>query len=221
MEARFSSLLTNDVACFFISAGLLVCYHLFLRQKLKSDSGYTIQAVNAEARRSWVEGVMNREGCEILAVQTLRNAIMGSTFLGTTAVFLMIGSLTLTGQGGNLEHTWHALNLLGAVKAELWLGKILLLLVDFLIAFMCFAQAIRLNIHVGYMINVPKNDPRRLAPKFVASQLNRAGRYHWMGMRAFYFAAPLVFWIFGPLYMVGASVVAVVILYRLDRAPAM
>lgn len=107
----------------------------------------------------------------------------------------------------------------GAVKAELWLAKILLLLLDFLIAFMCFAQAVRLNIHVGYMINVPKNDPRRLTPQFVASELNRAGHCHWMGMRCFYFAAPMVFWLFRPLYMIGASMAAVAILYNLDRAP--
>lgn len=218
MEGHVGWLLTNDLACFAFSASLLAGYQLFLRHKLKSDPGYTIQAINAQARSAWVEGIMRREGAEILAVQTLRNGIMGPTFLGSTAVLLMIGSLTLTGQGDNLEHTWHALNLFGTVKAELWLSKVLLLLLDFLVAFICFAQAVRLNIHVGYMINVPKDDPRRLSPQFVAAQLNRAGRYHWMGMRAYYFAAPLVFWLFGPMFMVGASVVAVAILYRLDKA---
>ncbi len=219
MEPRLVSVLSNDLACFVFSAILLVSYHLFLRHKLRTEPGYTIQAVNATARSAWVDSIMNGDGYEILAVQTLRNSIMGATFLGSTAVILMIGSLTLTGQADKLEQTWHALSFLGAAKAELWLAKILLLLLDFLIAFMCFAQAIRLNIHVGYMINVPQNDPRRLTPQFVALQLNRAGHYHWMGMRSFYFAAPLVFWLFGPLYMVGASIAAVVILYHLDRAP--
>jgi len=219
MDSQLVRLLTNDLACFAFSAALLAGYHLFLRHKLRTDPGYTIQAVNAQARRAWVEGIMNRDGAEILAVQTLRNAIMGPTFLGSTAVLLIIGSLTLTGQGDRLEHTWHALNLFGAVKAQLWLTKILLLLLDFLVAFMCFAQAVRLNIHVGYMINVPRDDPRRLSPQFVAAQLNRAGHYHWMGMRSFYFAVPLVFWLFGPVFMVGASVVTAAILHRLDHVP--
>lgn len=219
MPAQLNSLLTNDLACFVFSAGLLVIYHLFLHHRLKADPGYTIQAVGATVRSAWVEGVMNRDGNEILAVQTLRNAIMGSTFMGSTAVLLMIGSLTLTGQGDKLENTWHSLNLFGAVKAELWLTKILLLLFDFLIAFMCFAQAVRLNVHVGFMLNVPKNDPRHLSPQFVASELNRAGHYHWFGMRCFYFASPLAFWLFGPLYMIGASIVAVAVLYHLDRLP--
>jgi len=218
MDAQFLRLLTNDLVCFLFSASMLAGYQLFLRRKLRTDPDYTIKAVNSQARSAWVEGIMNRDGTEILAVQTLRNSIMGPTFLGSTAVLLMIGSVTLTGQGDGLQHTWHSLNLFGAVKAELWLTKILLLLLDFLIAFMCFAQAVRLNIHVGYMINVPRSDPRRLSPQFVAGQLNRAGHYHWMGMRAYYFAAPLVFWLFGPIYMAGASLVTVAILFRLDRA---
>ncbi len=210
---------SSDLIGFALSATLLIAYHLFLRHKLKTDPAYTIQAVNATARAAWVEGVMGREGQEVLAVQTLRNAIMGPTFLGSTAVLLMIGTLTLTGQGDKLEYTWHSLNIIGAVKQELWLAKLLLLLLDFLIAFMCFAQAVRLFIHVGFMINVPARDPRRNSPQFVAAQLNRAGTYHWMGMRAYYFAVPAAFWLFGPHFMVVASIAAVVMLHHLDHAP--
>lgn len=219
MGKTIFQILSNDLISFAFSAAILVAYHLFLRYKLKADSGYTMQAVNATARLAWVESMMSREGQEVLAVQTLRNSIMGPTFLGSTAVLMMIGTLTLTGQGDKLEHGWHALNLVGAVHRELWLAKVLLLLLDFLIAFMCFAQAIRMFIHVGYMINVSARDPRRNSPQFVGTQLNRAGHYHWMGMRAYYFAAPLAFWLFGPHFMVAASIVVVAILHHLDRAP--
>lgn len=219
MGMTIFQILSNDLISFAFSAAILVAYHLFLRHKLKTDPGYTIQAVNATARLAWVESVMSREGQEVLAVQTLRNAIMGPTFLGSTAVLLMIGTLTLTGQGDKLEHGWHALNIVGAVHQELWLAKIILLLLDFLVAFMCFAQAVRLFIHVGFMINVPAQDLRRNSPQFVGKQINRAGHYHWMGMRAYYFAAPLAFWLFGPQFMAAASIVTVAILYNLDRAP--
>ena len=219
MERTLLEIFSNHLLSFAFSAAVLVIYHFFLRYKLKHDPAYTIQAVNATARTAWVEYVMSKEGQEVLAVQTLRNAIMGPTFLGSTAVLLMIGTLTLTGQSDKLELTWHALNIFGASQPELWLAKILLLLMDFLIAFMCFAQAVRLFIHVGFMINVPARDARRSSPQFVAAQLNRAGFYHWMGMRAYYFAAPLAFWLFGPHFMVAASIVAVAILHHLDRAP--
>lgn len=212
-------ILNSDLIGFAFSATLLVAYHLFLRHKLKTDVAYTIHAVNVMTRAAWVEGVMSKPGQEILAVQTLRNAIMGPTFLGSTAVLLIIGTLTLTSQGDNLEHTWHSLNVIGAVERELWLSKILLLLLDFLIAFMSFAQSVRLFIHVGFMINVPAGDARRKSPQFVATQLNRAGTYHWIGMRAYYLAAPLAFWLFGPHFMVAASIAAVAFLHHLDYAP--
>ena len=210
--------LGNDLVSFGFSAVLLVGYHLFLRYKLRTDPTYTIQAVNAAARAAWVEGVMGTPNQEILAVQTLRNAIMGPTFFGTTAILLLMGTVTLTGQADRLEETWHTLNVIGTARAELWLAKLLLLLMDFLFAFLCFAQAVRLFIHVGFMINVPPSDPRRNSPQFVSAQLNRAGIYHWLGMRAFYCAVPLVFWLFGPHFMVVATVVTVLVLYHLDRA---
>lgn len=210
--------LGNDLVSFGFSAVLLVGYHLFLRYKLRTDPAYTIQAVNAAARAAWVESVMGTPNQEILAVQTLRNAIMGPTFFGTTAILLLMGTVTLTGQADRLEETWHTLNVIGTARAELWLAKLLLLLMDLLFAFLCFAQAVRLFIHVGFMINVPPSDPRRNSPQFVSAQLNRAGVYHWLGMRAFYCAVPLVFWLFGPHFMVVATIVTVLVLYHLDRA---
>ncbi|MFN7085482.1 MAG: DUF599 domain-containing protein [Burkholderiales bacterium] len=220
MQQTLIQLLGNDLIGFALSAAILVAYHLFLRHRLKTDPAYTIQAVNATARLAWVESVMGREGHEVLAVQTLRNAIMGPTFLGSTAVVLMIGTLTLISQGDKLEHGWHALNVIGAVQRELWLAKVLLLLLDFLIAFMCFAQAIRLFVHVGFMINVSAQDSRRNSPQFVGAQLNRAGHYHWLGMRAYYLAVPLAFWLFGPHFMLAASIIEVVVLHHLDHAPS-
>jgi uncharacterized membrane protein len=214
------NLLGND----FVGAGasvlLLVAYHAFLRFKLQRDPLYTIQAVNAVARATWVETVMTAGNKDILAVQTLRNSIMGATFLSSTSVLLIIGVLTLSGQGENLGVTWHSLNLFGATHAELWLTKLLALLLDMLVAFFSFAQAIRLYHHVGYMINVPMTTKHRaFTPQHVALHLNRAGRFYAIGMRAYYVAVPLVFWLFGPHFMLLSTVVLIPILYYLDRTP--
>jgi uncharacterized membrane protein len=51
------------------------------------------------------------------------------------------------------------------------------------------------------------------------AQLNRAGIYYRVGMRAYYFTVPLLFWLFGPLLLLGATVLLVYFLYHLDRAP--
>src|SRR5690554_998754 len=88
-------------------------YHLYLKLRLLRHPDYTVQAVNREARRRWVERVMADEGNTILGVQTLRNSTMAATFLASTAVLLIMGTLSLTGQADELADTWHALNLGG------------------------------------------------------------------------------------------------------------
>jgi len=212
--------LGNDLVGAGASLVLLVLYHAFLRIKLRGDPLYTIQAVNALARAAWVESVMTAGNKDVLAVQTLRNSIMGATFLSSTSVLLIIGVLTLSGQGGNLGTTWHSLNIFGATHAELWLTKLLALLLDMLVAFFSFAQAIRLYHHVGYMINVPMTMKHRaLTPQHVALHLNRAGKFYAVGMRAYYVSVPLVFWLFGPHFMLLSTVILIPILFYLDRAP--
>ena len=212
--------LANDFAGAAVSIFLLVAYHLALRFQLRRDPLYTIQAVNALARAAWVETVMTAGNKDVLAVQTLRNSIMGATFLSSTAVLLIIGVLTLSGQGDKLVSTWQALNVFGSVHAELWLTKLLALLLDMLVAFFSFAQAIRLYHHVGYMINVPMTMKHRaFTPAHVALHLNRAGALYAIGMRAYYVAVPLVFWLFGPHFMLLSTLILIPLLFYLDRAP--
>jgi uncharacterized membrane protein len=210
----------NDIGSLATSALLLAAYHLYLRHKQKRDPSYTVQAINRMARTIWVKTLMASGKPDVIAVQTLRNSTMAATFLASTAVLLIIGVLSLSGQGDKLSSTWHALNVYGAAHTELFLVKLLLLLLDLFTVFFSFTLAIRLYNHVGYMINVPYTlDHKAISPDHVAEHLNRAGSYYSIGMRAFYFIIPLVFWLFGPHLMLIATVGLIIVLYRIDRAP--
>jgi len=79
-----------------------------------------------------------------------------------------------------------------------------------------FSQSIRLMSHVGVVISVPMTTMR---PAFVAAMLIQAGRYHTRGMRCYYFAAPLLFWLFGPLLLLLSTCALVGALYYLDKSP--
>lgn len=209
----------GDVIGFGVSALLLGLYHLYLYRKVRRNPAYTLQAVNHAVRSAWVIQVMADEGKDILAIQTLRNSTMAATFLASTAVLLIIGTLTLSGQADKLDATWHALNIFGAASAELWVIKLLVLIVNFFVAFFSFSVSIRLFNHVGYHINIaPAGRPKWLTPERVAAHLNAAGRFYSLGMRGFYFSVPLVFWLFGPVFMVAATLGLIAVLYRLDRA---
>jgi uncharacterized membrane protein len=211
---------TNDIASFLASALLIVAYHIFLRYKIKRDPSYTVQAVNKIARSAWVDTIMEDEKNGVLAVQTLRNSTMAATFLASTSVLLIIGVLTLSEQGDKLEAHWHALNMVGAINPQLWMVKLLLLLLDLFVAFFGFSMAIRIYNHVGFLINVPvRLNHKMITPAHVATHLNRAGHFYSMGMRAYYFLVPLVFWLFGPHFMLVSTLVLILALYRIDRAP--
>lgn len=195
---------------------------MYLRRLTRRDATSVLSNFAAVARSEWVKVIMSTQDSSLLAIQTLRNSTMSATFLASTAVLLMVGVLTLSGQSTNLETTWHVLNFAGALRPEVWLAKILMMLIVLFFAFFCFSNAIRIFNHVGYIINVrgPGDGSNRYAPTLVASELNRGGKYFSLGTRAYYYLIPLVCWLFGPLYMVISTIILVMVLLPwVDRVP--
>lgn len=215
-----SHVLFNDIGSLVLSLLILIAYHLYLRFKIRSNPTYTVQALNRIARTAWVETMMASGQPDVIPVQTLRNSTMAATFLASTAILLIIGVLTLSGQADKLGSTWHSLNMFGAKHPELFLTKLLFLLSDLFTVFFSFTLAIRVYNHVGYMINVPLSlNHHAISPQHVAEHLNRAGSYYSIGMRAFYFMVPLIFWLFGPHFMLLSTIGLTIVLYRIDRSP--
>lgn len=207
-----------DTLAVAVSIVLVAIYYARLIARTRRDPTSSIHGVNELARGLWVKHVMSNPSKDVMAVQTLRNFIMGASLMATTAAFLILGTLTLTGQAENISRSWHSSALYGSSSAELWIIKVMCLLADFIIAFFAFAMAIRFANHVVFMVNVPGpwSHPE-LSPEGVAERLNAAGRHFAMGMRAFFFAVPLVFWLFGPVFFVVATAGLVLALHRLDR----
>jgi uncharacterized membrane protein len=207
-----------DLGAVVFCLSLVVGYYLFMWSRARKDPTYTIHGVNELARTLWVHNVMTNTGKDVMAVQTLRNFVMAASLMATTATFLMVGTLTLSGQTETISRSWHVLNIVGSHAAELWILKVMCLLLDFIIAFFAFAMTVRLSNHVLFMLNVPDySHHHELAPANVARRLNRAGHFFALGLRAFFFAVPLVFWLFGPALLVAATIGIVITLYFLDR----
>jgi uncharacterized membrane protein len=210
-----------DLLALTLCVAMVSAYYYFLMRKVSKDATYTIHRVNELARSLWVIHVMNSPDKDIMAVQTLRNFVMGASLMASTAALLIIGTLTLSGQADNIARSWHALNLFGSHGAAIWIIKVLCLLMVFITAFFSFSMSVRLANHVVFMINVPDTEAHRsLSPQAVAKRLNAAGNYFAIGMRAFFFAVPLVFWLFGSVFLVAATALLILILHRLDRGDA-
>lgn len=212
----------NDLVAVFLVATLLIGYQIYLRSVSRRDSLAVLSNAATLARNAWVETVMANHADAVLAIQTLRNSTMAASFLASTAILLMVGALTLTGQAKSLQATWHFLNIFGTLAPELWLIKLLAILLLLFYAFFSFTNSIRINNHVGYMVSIRQDDGRKLfSPLMVASQLNLGSDYFRAGIRAYYYLVPLVFWLFGPIYMVASTLILVFsLLPKIDLTPS-
>lgn len=209
-----------DLLALACSAVMIAAYYIGLFVRTRRDATYSIHFVNDLARKLWVESVMGNSGKDVMAVQSLRNFIMYGILMVSTTTLLIIGTLTLSGQEVLMSGSLHALNSMGSSSRELHVVKIIFLLADFVVAFFSFMLSIRLANQVLFMINIPSEsrEPHAaLSPGHVANRLNRAGRLLAVGMRAYFFAVPLVFWLFGPAFLVLSTVGLIIALSRIDR----
>lgn len=212
--------LNLDAFAIILCGALLLFYYLFLFLRIRRNPEFSIHSVNQKVRLLWVRDVMKNRGKDVMAVQTLRNMEMAASFKASSAILLILGTLTLSGQADTMAKAWHALNLGGSPAPGWWSIKILSLLTVLIVAFFAFAMVVRLLNHVVFMINVPEEALNGLlTPEKIAQRLNRAGAFYSIGMRAYFIAVPLAFWLFGPLFLLGATSGLVVVLYYLDRNP--
>ncbi|KAL4594591.1 hypothetical protein ACB092_12G029900 [Castanea dentata] len=206
----------------FVPSGLVVMlsYHMWLLYRIVKHPNKTVIGINTFNRRFWVQAMMedvSKNG--VLAVQTLRNNIMASTLLASTAIMLSsLIAVLMTSRSWDKS----ALLVFGDMSELGFSIKFFSILVCFLVAFLFNVQSIRYYSHASILINVPfkkmslDHHYQHLTSEYVAKAVNR-GSYFWsLGLRAFYFSFPLFLWIFGPIPMFLSCFVLVFMLYFLD-----
>ena len=198
------------------TAVVFIIYHMHLYKKVRRAPLTTAIGITNHARHLWVEGVITDKR-DILAVQTLRNQVMATTFLASTAILICLGSFSAAFRPGVFLEVSHALNLLGTKTETLWMFKLMLLGIIFFVTFFNFTLSIRYNNHAGFMINTFQQNDATVSAEAVTQVLNHGALHYTIGMRGFYISVPLALWLFGPSWMLVASLILVIVLYRLDR----
>lgn len=157
----------------------------------------------------------DNEKKNILAVQTIRNAIMGSTLMATTSILLSSGLAAIISSTYSVKQPIGD-SVYGAHGEAVVAMKYVVLLLFFLLAFLCYSLSIRFMNQVNFLINVPLGDTCPVSTEYVTELLERGFMLNAMGNRIFYVAMPLLLWIFGPVLVFLSSATMVPILYNLD-----
>ncbi|CAL8996615.1 unnamed protein product [Prunus brigantina] len=191
-------------------------YHAWLWHKVRTDPQSTIIGINTNGRRFWVSAMMkDNEKKNILAVQTLRNTIMGSTLMATTSILLCCGIAAVISSTYSVKKPLNDA-VYGAHGEFMVALKYVTLLTLFLFAFMCHSLSIRFINQVNILINSPQDPMSLVTSEYVSELLEKGYLLNTVGNRLFYAALPLLLWIFGPVLVFLCSATMVPVLYNLD-----
>ncbi|KAJ9537191.1 hypothetical protein OSB04_029924 [Centaurea solstitialis] len=190
-------------------------YHFWLWHKVRTQPLSTVIGANVHGRRLWVSTIMkDNEKKNILAVQTIRNTIMGSTLMATTSILLCSGLAAVISSTYSVKKPLND-TIYGAHGEFMVALKYVTLLVLFLFSFMCHSLSIRFISQVNFLINCPQ-DSTIVTSTYVSELLEKSFTLNAIGNRLFYCALPIVLWIFGPLLVILCSSTMVLVLYNLD-----
>ena len=195
---------------------VLTGYHIFWIYQMRRAPLRTYRGVTRHLRRVWVESIINQKR-DILSVQTLRNWIMASSFLASTAMIIGLGLLSFLVKPDHISEIPFEFTLMFTHMKTLFMAKLMLLMVHFFFAFFSFTLSIRYMNQINFMINVPVDCDPMLTPEFIAHTLDIGMLHYTMGMRAYYLSVVVTLWLFGPVWMFLGSLVMVVVLYKLDH----
>jgi uncharacterized membrane protein len=225
MSGSFGFLVDNwryvaDLGTFALCALMVAIYQWRLARRVRRNPDVTVQGMNAAARAAWVRRVTEDRDLHTMAVQTFRNSTMAASLMASTAVLLIFGILNFSTSVDKVAAFGRGISTWGSHEPGMWVFKLMVLIVDFFVAFFAFALAIRGYHHAGFLLNVPL-DPKHggVSVQKITNMLHRTARYYSIGMRTYYLAVPLLLWLFGPIWMLIATVALLVVLNHLDHLP--
>jgi len=194
----------------------LIAYHGHWIHQVRRSPLKTYMGITKRLRRMWVESIM-QDRRDILAVQTLRNWTMASSFLASTAILIGLGLLSLWFRPEYTHELPFEFSQVFTRIRTLFAVKLMLLIVDFFFAFYSFCLSIRYLNHINFMINVPLECDPGISVEYVTHTLDIGVMHYTLGMRAYYLAVIFTLWLFGPQWMLLGTVVVLFFLYNLDH----
>lgn len=187
-------------------------YEARLRYTAHHNPAATAGSVHRIMRGEWVEALSRHPGSEILAVQALRNSLMSATINASTAVLVLMGSISLMVSRRDGSAAVHAFSLRLALE--------FMLVSTLCAAYVCAAIAMRYYNNAGFAMSLPVGSPERAAREQpAASYVQRAGILYSWSLRCFLYAIPVAVGLLSPPSMPVAALALIIVLTLFDRAP--
>lgn len=193
-----------------VTVAILLLYDLLLVWARRRLPARVQRARHVRLRTDWFEALSAQRGSEILAVQTLRNAVMAASMTASTAALGLMGTVTLA------VSSFDSVGALRMVTPRLALE--LLLMLQLFAALVCSALSVRYFNHAGFIAGMPVDSPQRRDWSATGIEyLRLGGLFYGRGLRYLVLVAPPVAAIAHPLAGPVAGVVAVGFLVVFDR----
>lgn len=201
--------LLADALAFIVFCVVTLGYHWFYLKVIEHHPTWSVRARMHEHRRNWVEMALKR-GERIMAVQTLRNLIMTSTFLASTMILLVafIANFVVLQEPSKTLHFAETPTVFYGGTPIPFKGALLLLLYAF--AFVMFLTSLRTLSHMSILVGVDAEQIRLIEQEdphaFLARRLNQIESLTTYGRRAVYFSIPVIGWFFSPWIFLALTV---------------
>ncbi|GAD24573.1 DUF599 domain-containing protein [Acidovorax sp. MR-S7] len=197
----------------FCTAALLISYEVSLALARRRCSVFITRSAYAKLREDWLVAVSNQKGSEILAVQTLRNAVMSATVTASTAALGLMGGLTLSIPTLRTEFG-------GGAGPQLTpqLAMELTLLALLFFSLVLSVMAVRYFGHAGFIVGMPVGSDARVQWMAMGTAyVRKAGDLYSVGLRQLVLVAPVTAFMLHPMAGPVASVLVCTVLFGFDR----
>ena len=198
------------------SLALFLAYHAYFLWQIRRRADRTVIGQAKQWRRGWLERMIARQD-NIGVIQAFRNWLMSASFLASASLLITAGLLGFLASSDKISQFIHEMNFLGMRTTGAFSIKIILLIANFAISFFNFALAIRFYNYAMLRATGVAPDDSAAAAADAAMHMDKGAGHYALGMRCYYFAIPLVLWLFGPIWLGLGMAILVAALYRHDH----
>lgn len=197
----------------FATTAILIGYEASLAFAQHRRPGRMARTAHANLREDWFAAVSRQKGSEILAVQTLRNAVMSASVIASITALGLMGTVSLAAPSLHAE--------LSGVAVPHFTPRLameLVLLALLFASLVSSVMAVRYFSHASFVSGMPvDSEARRQWTSTGTMYVRKAGVLYSWGLRQLVLVAPIVAFILHPMAGPFAAVLVSGVLLGFDR----